>query len=158
MSFWTNKSAIVTGGSSGLGLAIAGALVEAGANVAIVARSTDKLESAATQLRPRGAGKVLSVAADITQADDVKRMIDTTLTEFGKLDLLVNCAGSSARGAIVDTPLDSFRHLMELNFFALVDCTKVCASALTKFEGICGKYRFARIQECVAVYGGLCGQ
>jgi short-subunit dehydrogenase len=135
MGYWTGKAAIVTGGSSGLGLAIAGALVDAGAHVAIVARSPEKLEAAAGKLRSRGAGQVLTVAADITRAEDVDQMVATVLERFGKLDVLVNCAGSSARGDVMTTSVDEFRRLMELNLFALVHCTRTALPHLLATQG-----------------------
>ena len=135
MGHFTGKAAIVTGGSSGLGLSIAGALVEAGAHVAIVARSAEKLESAIRALRPRGQGQVLNVVADVTRPDDVERMMATCLRHFGKLDMLVNCAGSSARGDVLSTTVEDFRRLMELNFFALVACTRAALPHLLQSRG-----------------------
>jgi len=135
MSFWTGKTAIVTGGSSGLGLAIAKALVAAGARVALVARHVDKLERAAAELVTSDNSAVLTVTADITKREDVQRLLASVVAEFGKLDVLVNCAGSSARGTIIDTSLSQFRELMELNFFALVDCTQAAIPHLLKTRG-----------------------
>ena len=135
MSYWTGKAAIVTGGSSGLGLAIAGALADAGANVAIVGRSSDKLDAASALLRSCGSGEVLPIAGDITRAEDVDRLIASVVAHFGKLDLLVNCAGSSARGDVSSTTVDDFRRLMELNFFALVACTRAALPHLLAAKG-----------------------
>ena len=133
--FWNGKAAIVTGGSSGLGLAIAASLVREGVNVAIVARSADRLETAATALRTEGSSQVLAISADITRPEDVMRVVSTTVERFDKLDLLVNCAGSSARGEILSTSTDEFRQLMELNFLALVECTRVALPHLLKSRG-----------------------
>lgn len=135
MSFWNGKSAVVTGGSSGLGLVIAKSLVDAGARVAIVARSAHTLEQAAIELNAASKSSALAIAADVTNSADVKRVMATTIAEFGKLDVLVNCAGISARGTIVDTSLAQFRELMELNFFALVDCTKAAIPHLLESRG-----------------------
>jgi uncharacterized protein len=135
LAYWQGKAAIVTGGSSGLGLAIAESLVREGANVAIVARSSDRLEAAATALRTGGKGDVLPIAADITRAEDVQRVISTTVARLGKLDVLVNCAGSSARGDVLSTSTDDFRQLMELNFLALVECTRAALPHLLKTRG-----------------------
>jgi short-subunit dehydrogenase len=135
MSAWNGKTAIVTGGSSGLGLAIAAALVEAGANVTIAARDADKLQTAAKQLQSRGTGNVLPISADITQPSDVERMVAETLARFGRLDMLVNNAGSSARGDVLTTTTNDFRQLMELNFFALVSCTRAALEPLLASQG-----------------------
>jgi short-subunit dehydrogenase len=133
--FWKSKTALVTGGSSGLGLAIAAALVREGADVAIVARSANRLESAAKTLQTEGSSKVLPISADITRPEDVKRMISTAVERFGKLNLLVNCAGSSARGDVLSTSTEDFRRLMELNFLALVECTRAALPHLLKTQG-----------------------
>lgn len=135
MSYWQGKAAIVTGGSNGLGLMIADRLAQAGADVALVARTADRLEAAANELRTTATGKVLTVRADITQADDVQQMFDVATGQFGKLDLLVNCAGSSARGDVQSTTVEDFRRLMELNFFALVECTRAAMPHLLRSKG-----------------------
>ena len=133
--FWNGKAAIVTGGSSGLGLAIADALVREGANVAIVARAADRLEAAAALLRVHNQSGVLPISADITRPEDVQRVISSTVERFGKLDALVNCAGSSARGDVLSTSTEDFRRLMELNFLALVECTHAALPDLLKTRG-----------------------
>lgn len=134
MSFWQNKSVLITGGSSGLGLAIARAFCRGGAQVAIAARSPDKLEAAAVELRQFG-GKVLAVQADIQKQADVEAMVARTVEAFGGLDVLVNNAGSSARGAVIDTTAEEFAALMDLNFTALVRCTRAAMPHLLKSHG-----------------------
>lgn len=135
MAYWKGKSAVVTGGSSGLGLAIAQQLVEAGAQVAIVGRNPNRLETAAETLRANPRGTVLTIRADITQPPEVARAMESALAAFGKLDLLVNCAGSSARGEVLSTTVEDFRKLMELNFFALVECTRAALPHLLESDG-----------------------
>jgi len=134
MSHWTNKAVLITGGSSGLGLAIARAFCRAGARVAIAARSADKLETAATALRSLG-GEVLAVQADIQKQADVEQMIARTVATFGAIDVLVNNAGSSARGAVIDTTAEDFAALMDLNFTALVRCTRAAMPHLLATHG-----------------------
>jgi short-subunit dehydrogenase len=134
MSYWKNKAAIVTGGSSGLGLAIARVLVERGARVTIAARNVEKLHTAAAELENAG-GQVLAVPTDITRDDDVDRLLAQTTQRFGRLDLLVNCAGASARGALVETGADEFAKLMDLNLVALVRCTKAALPFLLASKG-----------------------
>jgi short-subunit dehydrogenase len=135
MGYWQGKTALVTGGSSGLGLAIAEKLAHSCVNVAIVGRDAQRLDAAAAKLRAAAAGDVLTISADVTHPDDVKQMFDVVTARFGKLDLLVNCAGSSARGDVQSTTVDDFRRLMELNFFALVECTRVALPHLLESQG-----------------------
>jgi short-subunit dehydrogenase len=134
MNAWQGKVAVVTGGSSGLGRAIARALVDRKANVVIAARGADKLEEAAAQLRAAG-GTVLAVPADITRGEDVDRLFATTLERFGRLDVLVNNAGRSARGQAIDTTSEEFAELMNLNFIALVRCTRAAMPHLLASRG-----------------------
>ena len=119
MRYWQGKAAIVTGGSSGLGLAIAAALAEAGSRVAIAARGAEALEAAASDLR-RAGHQVIAVPTDLTRSEDVERLFALALAEFGRLDLLVNNAGRSMRRAVLETTAEDFRELMELNLLGLV--------------------------------------
>jgi NAD(P)-dependent dehydrogenase (short-subunit alcohol dehydrogenase family) len=102
MSYWQGKVAIVTGGSRGLGRAIAAALVRRGAKVVIAARTAELLETVAEELRREGPD-VLAVPADVTRQADVDALVSKTIEKFGRLDALVNNAGRSARGAAIDT-------------------------------------------------------
>src|SRR5512145_1111504 len=89
------KVAIVTGGSDGLGLATARRLAAEGAAVSICGRDRTRLAEAAEKLRADG-GKILDVAADVTRAEDLDRLVSQTLARFGRIDILVNNAGTSA--------------------------------------------------------------
>jgi short-subunit dehydrogenase len=131
---WKGKVAIVTGGSSGLGRAIALALAERGANVVIAARGAEKLEQAAAELRAGGA-QVLAVPTDITRQQDVERLLAATLERFGRLDMLVNNAGRSARGEVLATTAEEFVELMDLNVIALVRCTRAALPHLLESRG-----------------------
>jgi uncharacterized protein len=134
MRYWQGKAAIVTGGSSGLGRAIAAALAEAGARVAIAARGAQALEAAARDLRQAG-HQVIAVPTDLTRSEEVERLVARTLDEFGRLDLLVNNAGRSMRRAVLETTAEDFRELMELNLLGLVRSTRAAAPHLTANRG-----------------------
>jgi short-subunit dehydrogenase len=134
MNHWQGKVVVVTGGSSGLGLAIARAFGKAGARLAIAARSPDKLKQAAAGLRSLG-GEVLPIAADIRQQADVDALFAQVHQKFGTLDVLVNNAGSSARGAAIDTTAEEFAELMDLNLTALVRCTRAALPQLLESRG-----------------------
>jgi len=134
MSFWKDKVVLVTGGSSGLGRAIAEAFAQAGAKVAIAALEPEAVRDAARDLQEAGYD-VLGVHADITRQDDVDRLFDQTLSRFGRLDVLVNNAGRSMRGNIADTTPEQFRELLELNLIALVRCTRAALPHLLAQKG-----------------------
>ena len=134
MSYWENKVAVVTGGSRGLGLAIAEVLVAAGAKVVVAARDPDVLARSVTELRGHG-GDVLGIPTDITSDDQVEGMIQAAVARHGQLDLLVNCAGRSARGAINEVTVEQFRELWELNFLGLVRCTQTALPHLMARRG-----------------------
>src|SRR3954471_10995217 len=127
MKYWQDKVAVVTGGSAGLGRAIAEAFARAGARVVIAARGAESPENAAAEIRRRvGAAcpEVLSVTADVTKQPDVDALFQQTIGRFGRLDALVNNAGRSARGQVLNTTPEEFRDLLELNFLAVVRCTR----------------------------------
>ena len=133
-AYWQDKVALVTGGSSGLGLAIAESLARRKAKVVIAARRPEPLESAAAELR-RYEPSAMAVPADVTRQEDVDRLIEETIARFGKLDMLVNCAGRSTRGDILSTTAEDFEQLLDLNFIALVRCTLAAAPHLLQSKG-----------------------
>jgi uncharacterized protein len=134
MSYWQGKRAVVTGGSAGLGRALAGALVKHGARVAIVARGRDALESVAAELREMG-GDVLTVAADVTNPDGVQHTTDAVQRTWGGIDLLAHCAGRSMRGNALTTTVAEYRDLWETNFLSAVQCVQAFNEPLTKSHG-----------------------
>lgn len=132
--YWRDKVVFITGGSAGFGLELARAYARAEAKVVIVARDQGRLEQAADSLRGEG-GNVTPMAADILQDADVQRAIDETLAKHGRLDALVNNAGRSSRGTLLQTPLDDYRAQWELNFLALVRCTLAAAPHVIERRG-----------------------
>ncbi|MCU0879284.1 MAG: SDR family oxidoreductase [Pirellulaceae bacterium] len=126
MSYWTDKVALVTGGSAGLGLAVARALAERGAHVAIAARDEARLRQATDLLLAHGQ-PCLGLAADVTRDADCQSLVAQTLEHFGRLDAVVHCAGRSARGSVADTTAADFAELLEINFLSAV---RVSQSAL----------------------------
>ena len=134
MSFWQDKVVLVTGGSSGLGWVIAETFAAAGAKLAIVGLEEPQVEQAARQMQAAG-HDVLGMRADITRQEDVDRLFAQTLERFGRLDVLVNNAGRSMRGKVLDTTPEQFRDLMELNVIALVRCTRAAVPHLLRQRG-----------------------
>jgi NAD(P)-dependent dehydrogenase (short-subunit alcohol dehydrogenase family) len=134
MSFWRDKVVLVTGGSSGMGRVIADAFAAAGAKAVLVGLEEELVRAAEAEMRAAGR-EVLGIQADITQQDQVDRTLEQTLRRFGRLDVLVNNAGRSMRGQILDTTPEQFRELMELNFIALVRCTRAAVPHLLPRRG-----------------------
>jgi NAD(P)-dependent dehydrogenase (short-subunit alcohol dehydrogenase family) len=132
--FWHGKVALVTGASAGLGKEIAAAFLRRGAAVAIAARRQEALDRTAVELRGVG-GRVLSVAADVTNDEQVATMVSAVAAEFGRLDVLVNNAGRSERRAIIDVTAAEFQEFFDLNACAAVRCTRAAAPHLLKSQG-----------------------
>jgi len=114
------RNAIITGGSLGIGFAIASRFAESGANVAIVARRQDVLDQAAGAIGNKAAGKVVAVAADVSRADDCKRAFETAKRAFGQIDILVNNAGTSQRAPFEKISDDDWQADLELKLFAAI--------------------------------------
>jgi short-subunit dehydrogenase len=134
MSYWHHKTAIITGGSSGLGRALAEALAAGGARLVLAARNGDRLQAVADRLREEG-GEVHAVAADITRQEDVQRLFTEAADRFDHLDLLANCAGRSSRASVLDTTADEVRELMELNLLGTIRCTRAALPRLIETKG-----------------------
>ena len=108
------KTALITGGSRGLGLQLARALGEAGATLMLSSRKADDLEQAAAELKADGID-ARWIAADCAQDTEINRLADATLAQFGHLDILVNNAGASWGAPAEDHPVDAWDKVMNLN-------------------------------------------
>jgi NAD(P)-dependent dehydrogenase (short-subunit alcohol dehydrogenase family) len=86
----SGKAAIITGASEGIGKASAKIMCEEGANVVICARRVDVLDKAVNEIKSSGKGKVIGVSADVTNPDDIKKVVDACVNEFGRVDFRFN--------------------------------------------------------------------
>jgi len=121
----TARTAVVTGGSRGLGLQMAEALGEMGARVAITARKRDELDEAAAHLSKAGV-EVCAVAGDLARLETIPGMVAEIVARLGPIDILVNNAGTSWGAPAEDHPLDAWRKVMTLNVDAtFVMCQEV---------------------------------
>ena len=118
-----DKVIIITGASSGIGLASARLFGSMGAKVVMAARSLEKLESEAPSVSA-DAENVLCVKTDVTLEEDCRNLIEKTVERFGRIDILVNNAGISMRAMFKDLDLKVIRSLMDVNFWGTVQCTK----------------------------------
>ena len=131
---FTSKTALVTGATSGIGRATALAFARAGGDVALTGRDADALDAVAAEIR--GLGRVATVArADLTQAADRERVMETTLEAHGGLDLLVNAAGVIATGTVETTALADFEEMFALNTTAVFHLMQLAASPLKARKG-----------------------
>ena len=109
------RFALVTGGSKGLGYAMAGALARAGAEVAITSRHGDELSAAANRLAKETSRCVVPVVADVTSAEQVEAMTAEVVEAFGRLDVLVNNAGINVRNPTIKQTEEEFRRIIDTN-------------------------------------------
>src|SRR5215831_19208032 len=127
------RSAIVTGGSKGLGLAIATQFVASGANVAIAARGREALDAAVKSISGSGSaasggnvrGRVIAVAGDVAKAADVQRIYDEANKAFGKIDIVVNNAGVSRAGAFETLTDERMQEDLDQKLFAALRLTRL---------------------------------
>jgi glucose 1-dehydrogenase len=126
------KSAIVTGGNTGIGKAIVLALAEEGANVCIdyVAQpeATEELERKVAALGDQAIG----VDADVSKVADLQRMVDETVKAFGRLDVMVNNAGVETRTSILDTTEDKYDFVLNVNLKSAFFGTQLAAKQMIK--------------------------
>jgi NAD(P)-dependent dehydrogenase (short-subunit alcohol dehydrogenase family) len=125
----SGKSAIITGGSKGLGLAMAAGLASAGADIMLVNRNAEEGEKAAKQLCADFRIKAISFPADITNQQQTEKMASAAIDAFGKIDILINSAGINIRGAIDEVTPEDFNKVIQVN----VNGTWLCCRAVTPY-------------------------
>jgi NAD(P)-dependent dehydrogenase (short-subunit alcohol dehydrogenase family) len=124
------KVAVVTGGSRGLGRAIADALAGAGADVALSARQRGNAERAAEVISGATGRKTLAIAADVTVRRDVEELIETVLSALGRIDILVNNAGVNIRGPIEELSEDDWDTVVDTNLKGPWLCCRAVAPVM----------------------------
>lgn len=134
MEYWSKRVVLVTGGTSGLGRVIADAFAAAGARLVVAGLEPEGVMETVEQMTAAGFD-VFGVPVDITCQDGVDRLFDDALKRFGRLDVLVNNAGRSVRGKVLETTAEQFQTLWELNFLALVRCTRAAVPHLLLQRG-----------------------
>jgi 3-oxoacyl-[acyl-carrier protein] reductase len=127
------KSAIVTGGSRGLGLAAAKALIAEGASVTICARGEEQLRRAADDVQASAAdGRVLAVAADVSTEAGVRKVVDAAVKEFGRLDVLVNNVGLGKGGGVEETTDAEWQEAIDQTLFPAIRMSRAAVPHLRK--------------------------
>lgn len=139
------RVAVITGASSGLGKQMAKAFASQGADLAILARRVERLEELKVELEKNGV-KVLPVKCDVTSTEDINNAASAVEKEFGKVDILVNCAGSSKDKGVLDMADD------EWDFTIATDLTSVFKMTRA-FANIMKKNHYGRVINIASMYG-----
>lgn len=132
------KTVLITGSSSGIGAETALQFTKFGANVVITGRNGNNVSKVAEMCRDlsKSKTKVLEVVADVTNEEDMRRLVNETISTFGKLDILVNNAGEGLRAPITDPEfMAKFKKTMDINLTSVVLLTHLCVEHLEKTKG-----------------------
>lgn len=130
-----NKNALVTGGSKGIGLAVAEALVAAGMNVAITARNRDEVERAAERLDSTGAGNAIGVACDVRDLEQQRSAVEQLVAAFGGLDVVIANAGVGRFASIDELSVDDWHAVVDTNLTGVFYTVKASVDHLKRSSG-----------------------
>ena len=165
-SHLAGRSAIVTGGSRGIGLATAIALRSAGAGVLICGRSADSLEAAAARIATVTAsapGRVVTVAADVRDPEQAQGLVESAVKQLGGVDILINNAGVGRFSPLIDLTLEDWQETVDTNLSGVFYCCRAVIPAMRRGGGgwiinissLAGKYPFAGGAAYCASKAGL---
>lgn len=129
-----DKIVLITGGTSGIGLALAKEFGRQGCRISITGRDSDRLEIANNELKDLGI-ECLGIQADASLETDQRKAVAQTINRYGSLDVLINNAGISMRAMFKDVDLEVIRKVMEINFFGTVYATKAALPYIMKSKG-----------------------
>ncbi|MFH1718788.1 MAG: glucose 1-dehydrogenase [Planctomycetota bacterium] len=116
----SGKTALVTGGGRGIGLAIAQGLAEHGAAIALVARTKEQLEAAAERIQAETGRKTWGFPFDMENAEGIEGLFENILAETKGIDILVNCAGMTVRGAAEDVDIETWNRVIQVNLTSVL--------------------------------------
>jgi len=119
-----DRVAIITGSSKGLGKAMASALAGAGANVVVMSRHLNEAQVAADEIRNSTGRKILALEVDVSQQPQVEQMVNQTLEEFGRIDILINNAGINIRGSIEELKMEDLAQVLNINLIGPILCCR----------------------------------
>lgn len=129
-----DKVVIITGGSSGIGKALAEKFGSEGSKILITGRSQQDLDAAVNEMRSRNID-IVGFRADVSKEEDNKAMAAEAIQRFGRIDILINNAGISMRALFNEVDLDVVKKVMEINFFGVLYATKYCLPEIIKNQG-----------------------
>lgn len=142
----SGQTAIVTGASSGLGMLYAETLADLGANIVIAARRYDRLVKFADELTKKYAVKVVPVETDVTKEEQVIRMVQTAIDNFGSLEILVNNAGVASVLPSVSIPVEDWKKVVDTNLTGIFLCARTAAREMIK-------RKYGKIVNIASIYG-----
>lgn len=128
------KIALITGGGAGLGAQMATALAEAGADVALAARKLERCEAAADKIRAETGVKTMALRCDVADPEEVNRMVDSVLGEFGRIDILINNSGTNWGAPAENYPLKGWKKVIDVNLSGTFFCCQAVGRAMIKQE------------------------
>src|SRR5215212_7310073 len=131
-NYFSNKVVVITGGTDGIGKALVDALLTMGAKVATCGRHHDKLYKLQSEYPSY---PLHTIVADVSNENDCRHFIESTVQTFGGIDILINNAGISMRSLLKDASVDVIRRVMDINFFGAVYCTKYALNAIIERKG-----------------------
>lgn len=151
--YFRGKSVLITGGSSGIGFAIANALVEMDAIVILLARDHEKLKAAkASILEKHPKAKVKIVSADVSDAQTLTVLHDEYVRNHDTPDILINCAGVARPGYVEETPLDVYKWTMDIDYHGTVNTIKVLLPGMIE-RGSGHIVNFSSMAGVIGVFG-----
>src|SRR6202451_2999141 len=150
----TRKTAVVIGGTSGIGLTLARGLATAGANVIPTGRRRDRVEEVADDIKKAG-GRSLALTCDVADRNSLQALLDSACAEFGKVDILVNCAGITQRTPILDMSEKDWNAILETNLNGTLRSCQVFGRHMVerhygRIINICSLSSFVAIFEVAA--------
>ncbi len=131
MGLFTNQTVIVTGSGSGLGKAAALLFAQEGAKVVLCGRNAEKVESVRESIIAAG-GQAVSVKADVSEPDQVKQLVQSAVSSFGSIDILINNAAVLETGTLFETTLDAWNYQMANNLTSVLLTTQACLPHMRK--------------------------
>lgn len=140
-----NRVAVISGASSGLGKQMAFAFAKQGANLVVLARRLERLEELKKELEKEGV-KVLPIKCDVTSTDDINKTAELAEKEFGKVDILVNCAGSSKDKGVLEMSDDEWNFTIDTDLSSVFKMTRA-------FANIMKKNNYGRVINIASMYG-----
>ena len=148
----TNRRTVITGGSSGLGLALAHALAEEGDELVLIARNPAKLEAAAAEICTTVAGtRVSYYSVDVSDSQVLQDTFQSIIERIGGIDLLINSAGILRESPFENTTEATFRETFDINLFGVINCCRAALPSLKKNSGTI--VNIASMASHTGVYG-----